>query len=75
MDFIVKLFKFKDFINNISYNSILVIVECFTKYNKFILVNESHSTEDLVDTIIREVINNYRLPDEFVIDKSTIFVL
>jgi len=52
MDFIVKLFKFKDSINNISYNSILVIVERFTKYNKFIFVNESYLVEDLVDIII-----------------------
>ncbi len=47
----------------------------FTKYNKFIPVNESHSTEDLADIIIRKVINNYRLSDEFIINKGIIFIL
>ena len=75
IDFIVKLPKSRDLINNINYNSIFVIIKRFTKYSKFILVNESHSIEDLADTVIREVINNYRLPDEFIIDKSTTFAL
>jgi len=75
MDFIVKLPKSKDLISNTSYNSIFVIIERFIKYSKFILINESHLIEDLVDIIVREVINNYRLPDEFIIDKGTIFAL
>src|SRR6266566_1503218 len=75
IDFIVKLFKSKDSINNISYNSILVIIERLIKYNKFILVNKSYLIEDLVDIIIREVINNYRLLNEFIIDKNTTFIL
>jgi len=73
IDFIVKLFKFKNSVNNISYNNILVIVKRFTKYNKFILANESHSTKDLTNIIIREIINNHRLPDEFITDRSTTF--
>ena len=75
IDFIIKLSKSKDLINNINYNNIFIIVERFTKYNKFIPINESHSTEDLTDIIIRKVINNHRLPDEFVIDRNTIFTL
>ncbi len=46
-----------------------------TKYDKFILVNESHLAKDLVDTIIREVISNYGLLDKFIINKNTTFVL
>ena len=74
IDFIVK-FKFKDLINNISYNSILVIVKRFIKYNKFILINEFHLVKDLADIIIREIISNHRLSDEFMIDKGTTFIL
>src|SRR6266699_5320809 len=55
IDFIIKLSKSKDLINNTSYNSILVIIEHFIKYSKFIPINESYSAEDLADTIIREV--------------------
>ncbi|SRR6266699_4720072 len=73
IDFIVKLSKSKDFVNNISYNSILVIVDRFIKYNKFTSVNESQSIEDLIDIVIWEVISNYRLPNEFVIDKDITF--
>src|SRR6266566_431221 len=74
MDFIVKLSKSRDLVNNINYNSIFVIIERFIKYSKFIFINESYSTEDFVDIVIRKIINNYRLPDEFVTDRSTIFV-
>ena len=75
IDFIIKLFKSKDSINNTNYNNIFVIVERFIKYNKFIPINESHSIKDLADIVIREIINNYRLSDEFIIDKNITFVL
>ncbi|SRR6266699_2238681 len=75
MDFIVKLSKFKDLVNNINYNNIFVIIECLIKYSKFILINESYSIKDLVNIIIREIINNYRLLDEFKIDRDITFVL
>ncbi len=75
MDFIVKLSKSKDFISNTSYNSILVIIERLIKYSKFILINESYLTKDFIDIIVQEVVNNYRLPNEFIINKSTTFTL
>ena len=45
----------------------------FIKYNKFISINESHLTKDFVDIVVRKVISNYRLLNEFIINKSTIF--
>ena len=75
INFIIKLFKSKDFVNNISYNSIFVIMERFIKYSKFIFINESHLIKDFVNIVVREVINNYRLLDEFIIDKSITFAL
>ncbi len=45
------------------------------KYNKFIFITESYSIEDLVDTIVRKVINNYRLLNEFITDRNTTFAL
>ncbi len=74
IDFIVKLFKSKDPINNISYDNILVIIDRFIKYSKFISVNEFYLVEDLIDIVVREIINNYRLLNEFVINKGTTFV-
>ncbi len=75
IDFIVKLFKSKDFINNINYNSILVIIKYLIKYNKFILINESYLIEDFANIIIRKIINNYKLLNEFITNKSIIFIL
>ncbi len=75
MDFIVKLSKSKDFINNTNYNNILIIIKRFIKYNKFIPINESYLVENLVDIIIWKIISNYRLPNKFIINKSIIFVL
>src|SRR6266699_5509368 len=74
MNFIVKLFKSKDLVNNINYNNIFVIIKRFIKYNKFISINESHSIKDLANIIIQKIINNYRLLDEFITDRSTTFV-
>ncbi len=65
----------KDLINNINYNNVLVIIKRLIKYSKFIPAHESHSIEDLIDIIIRKVINNYKLVDKFVTDKDTIFAL
>ncbi len=73
IDFIVKLPKSRDPVSNINYNNIFIIMERFTKYNKFIPVNESYLTKDLVDIIIQKIINNYRLPNEFITDKDTTF--
>ncbi len=75
IDFIVKLSKSRDSVNNINYNNILIIIKHLIKYNKFIPINESHSIKDLADIVIREIINNYRLSDEFIIDKNITFVL
>ncbi len=52
INFIVKLFKSKDFISNINYNNIFIIIERFIKYNKFIPINESYLIKDLVDIVI-----------------------
>ncbi len=75
INFIIKLFKSKDLVNNTNYNSILVIIKRFTKYNKFILINESYLVEDLIDIVIWEVINNYGLLDKFIINRGTTFAL
>ncbi len=75
IDFIIKLSKSKDSINNTNYNNIFIIIKRLIKYNKFIPINKSHSIKDLVDIIIQEVINNYKLLDEFIINKNITFIL
>ncbi len=46
----------------------------FIKYNKFTPTNESHLIKDFTDIVIREIISNYKLLNEFIIDKDIIFV-
>jgi len=52
INFIVKLSKSRDPVNNTSYNSILVTVDRFIKYGKFTPANESHSTKDFADIVV-----------------------
>jgi hypothetical protein len=73
MDFVVKLLRVKDFVSNTSYNSIFIIVERFTKYRRFVPINEFHIAEDFTNIIIREIVSNHGLPDEFIIDRGTTF--
>src|SRR6266566_5584601 len=73
MDFIIKLSKSKDPINNINYNNIFIIIDRFIKYNKFTPVNKSHLIEDLIDIVVQKVISNYKLLDKFITDKNTTF--
>ncbi len=73
IDFIVKLLKSKDIVNNTNYNNIFIIIDRFIKYNKFTPINESHSTEDLADIVVQKIIGNHRLSNEFVIDRGTTF--
>ena len=75
MNFIIKLFKSKDPINNTTYNNIFVIIEYLIKYSKFIPINKSYSIKDLTDTVVRKIINNYRSLDKFITDRSTTFIL
>ncbi len=73
IDFIVKLPKSKDLVNNTNYNNILIIIDRFIKYSKFISANKSYLIKDLVDIVVRKIINNHRLLDEFITDKDTTF--
>ena len=52
INFIVKLSKSRDPINNINYNNIFIIIEHLIKYYKFIPIHESYSTKDFVNTVV-----------------------
>ncbi len=75
IDFIVKLLKSKNLVSNTNYDNIFIIIKGFIKYNKFIPINESHSIKNFINIVIRKIINNYRLPNEFIINKNIIFIL
>ncbi len=55
-------------------STLVIIIEHFIKYGKFIPTNKSHSVKDLTDIVIQKVINNHRLLNEFITNKDTTFV-
>ncbi len=73
INLIIKLLKSKDLINKTNYNNIFIIIDRLTKYKRFTPINKSYITKDLTNIIIREIVNNYELPNEFINDKKTIF--
>jgi hypothetical protein len=75
LDFIIKLLLSKDLLIGIEYNSILVIIERLTKYNKFILYLEASNTKVLTYTFLRVILANYRIPKEIILDKDKLFTL
>ena len=47
MDFIIKLLTSKDLVTKVKYDSILVIIDRFTKYIRFELYKEAIGVEEL----------------------------
>lgn len=70
-DFIMKLPLSRDPVSGVKYNSILVVTNQLMKYSYFIPYKESGTAEDLAFTILRIVICNHRLPDEWITDRGT----
>ena len=73
MDFIVKLLPSKELLTGVIYNSILVIVDRLTKFVYFVLYLEASTAEQLVDTILRIVVVQYGMLEEFLTDRDKLF--
>jgi hypothetical protein len=59
LDFITKLSLFKKLITGVIYDSIIVVINRFTKYAYFISYFKNFSAEDLVYIFYKYVIANY----------------
>ena len=73
-DYITKLPILIDLIINISYNSIFVIVNRFTKLFYFIFYIKNTDAKQLVYIFLRTIVNVYGLLAEIISDKGTTFV-
>ncbi|KAH8193500.1 hypothetical protein TruAng_012334 [Truncatella angustata] len=73
IDFIVKLPLSKEPMTGTEYDSILVITERLTKYAYFIPYKEASNAKELAYTILRVVISQHGLPDEFISDRDKLF--
>jgi hypothetical protein len=71
MDFIVDLPPSNR--NGRVYDSILVIVDRFTKNAIYILCNKTCTAEDLADIFYEEIICKYSVPQGIVSDRGSVF--
>ncbi|KAM0712543.1 hypothetical protein Q7P37_011640 [Cladosporium fusiforme] len=73
MDFIVKLPASADPVTKESYDSILVIVDRFTKFGRFIPFRETWGAEKLAHIFIKNVIANHGTPQTLITDRDKLF--
>ena len=74
IDFIIKLFKSKDFITKNKFNSILVIVDKLTKYIILILYKKTYNTEQLGFLLLNYLIKNYNISKDIIFDRNKLFI-
>ena len=75
IDFIVKLPKLKDPTTDISYNSIIVVVDRLTKYSILILFKESYTALQIAYILLDRVVREYRIPKIITLDRDKLFIL
>ena len=56
------------------YNSILVVVDRFTKIAIYIVYNKTYTSEQLLTLFEREVIRRFSILDSIILDRGTIFI-
>ena len=73
MDFITKLPKSKDPVTEITYNSIMVIVDRFTKYLITVLFKETHTAEQLGYLLLDRLVRDHRVLIMIITDRDKLF--
>jgi hypothetical protein len=73
LDFIIKLPPSVKPIIEVTFNSILVVINRLTKHGYFILYKESLSVEELAYTFNKHIIGNYRILKEIISDRDKLF--
>lgn len=73
MDFIVKLPASADPVTGESYDSILVIVDRFTKFGRFIPYRETWGAKELAHIFVKYVVANHGTPQTLITDRDKLF--
>jgi hypothetical protein len=73
LDFIIKLPPSVKPIIKVVFDSILVIIDRFTKYGYFIPYKESLLTEELAYAFNKHIIGNYEISKKIISDKDKLF--
>jgi hypothetical protein len=75
LDFIIKLLPSVKPIIEVVFDSILVIIDRFTKYGYFISYKESLLAEELAYAFNKYIIGNYEISKKIISDKDKLFIL
>ena len=75
MNFIVKLSPSKKPLTEVTYNSILIIVDWLTKEVRFLPYKKVSDAEELTYTFLRNVTALQRLSDEIILNRDKLFTL
>ena len=70
----MKLPKLKDPITKQEYDSIVIIIDKFTKWGYFITYIKKILVEDIVQIYIKEVFIKYGVLNKIILDKDTRFI-
>jgi hypothetical protein len=73
MDFIVKLPPSADPVTKESYDGIMVVVDRFSKFGRFIPYRETWTATQLAHVFIKNVVANHGLPVQLVTDRDKLF--
>jgi hypothetical protein len=73
MDFIVKLPPLADPVTKESYDGIIVVTDCFTKFGQFIPYRETWIASDLAHVFIKHVVANHGMLEQLVSDQDKLF--
>ena len=74
MDFIIKLLPLRELLTKELYNSILVIIDKYTKYIIVIPFNETYTAVQLGYIFLDRVVRIYGFPKEIISDKDKLFI-
>jgi hypothetical protein len=73
LNFIIKLPPSKEALTGITYDLILIVTDRLTKYAHFISYKEGSTVEELAYTFNRNIIANYRIPEEIISNRDKLF--
>ena len=71
----IKLLKLKDLVIGQEYNSILVVIDKFTKQGYFILYLKSIILKELLRIYIKEIFVKYKVLTKIIFNKDRKFIL
>ena len=59
---------------DIIYNILLVVIDHFTKISKYLPKFKEYNTEELANLILNYIICRYKIPDNIINNRGTIFI-